>query len=66
MKQQYPDVRCQLLGMLDETYPAHVDEEELKRDVEEGTIEYLASTNDVMQYLGRSGVVVVLPSYLKD
>lgn len=65
MKQQYPDVRCQLLGMLDETYPAHVDEEELKRDVEEGTIEYLASTNDVMQYLGRSGVVVVLPSYFE-
>lgn len=65
VKQQYPDVRCQLLGMLDETYPAHVDEEELKRDVEEGTIEYLASTNDVMQYLGRYGVVVVLPSYFE-
>lgn len=65
VKQQYPDVRCQLLGMLDETYPAHVDEEELKRDVEEGTIEYLALTNDVMQYLGRSGVVVVLPSYFE-
>ncbi len=65
VKKQYPDVRCQLLGMLDETYPAHVDEEELKRDVEEGTIEYLASTNDVMQYLGRSGVVVVLPSYFE-
>lgn len=65
VKQQYPDVRCQLLGMLDETYPAHVDEEELKRDVEEGTIEYLASTNDVMQYLGRSGVVVVLSSYFE-
>lgn len=65
VKQQYPDVRCQLLGMLDETYPAHVNEEELKRDVEEGTIEYLASTNDVMQYLGRSGVVVVLPSYFE-
>lgn len=65
VKQQYPDVRCQLLGMLDETYPAHVDEEELKRDVEDGTIEYLASTNDVMQYLGRSGVVVVLPSYFE-
>lgn len=65
VKQQYPDVCCQLLGMLDETYPAHVDEEELKRDVEEGTIEYLASTNDVMQYLGRSGVVVVLPSYFE-
>lgn len=65
VKQQYPDVRCQLLGMLDETYPAHVDEEELKRDVEEGTIEYLASTNNVMQYLGRSGVVVVLPSYFE-
>ena len=65
VKQQYPDVRCQLLGLLDETYPAHVDEEELKRDVEEGTIEYLASTNDVMQYLGRSGVVVVLPSYFE-
>lgn len=65
VKQQYPDVRCQLLGMLDETYPAHVDEEELKRDVEEGTIEYLASTNDVMQYLGHSGVVVVLPSYFE-
>lgn len=65
VKQQYPDVRCQLLGMLDETYPAHVDEAELKRDVEEGTIEYLESTNDVMQYLGRSGVVVVLPSYFE-
>lgn len=65
VKQQYPDVRCQLLGMLDETYPAHVDEEELKRDVEEGIIEYLASTNDMMQYLGRSGVVVVLPSYFE-
>lgn len=65
VKQEYPDVRCQLLGMLDETYPAHVDEAELKRDVEEGTIEYLESTNDVMQYLGRSGVVVVLPSYFE-
>ncbi len=65
VRRQYPDVHCQLLGMLDETYPAHVDEEELRRDVEGGAIEYLASTNNVMQYLGRSGVVVVLPSYFE-
>ena len=60
---QFPQARFQLLGMLDETYPAHVDEDELRRDVAEGVIEYLEATNDVMPYLGRSGVVVVLPSY---
>lgn len=65
VKQQYPEIRFQLLGMLDETYPAHVDEAELKRDVEDGAIEYLEATNDVMQYLGRSGVVVVLPSHFE-
>lgn len=55
--------RFQILGPLDYSYPKHVTQEDLERDVADGIIEYLGVTDHVQQYLQQKGVVVVLPSY---
>lgn len=56
-------VRFQILGPLDYSYPQHVTQEEVDKDVADGIIEYLGVTDYVQQYLQQEGVVVVLPSY---
>lgn len=56
-------VRFQILGPLDYSYPKHITQEELDRDVSDGIIEYLGVTDHVQQYLQQKGVVIVLPSY---
>lgn len=55
--------RFQILGPLDCSYPQHITQEELDKDISEGVIEYLGVTDHVQQYLHQKGVVVVLPSY---
>lgn len=59
----YKNVRFQVLGPLDYSYPNHITREEVERDVQDGIIEYLGVTDDVLPYLHQPGVVVVLPSY---
>ena len=60
---EHPDARFCLLGPMDESNPAHVTPDELRRDVDAGHLEYLGTTNDVQSVVRRPGVVVVLPSY---
>ncbi len=55
--------RFQILGPLDCSYPKHITQEELDRDISDGIIEYLGVTDHVQQYLQQKGVVIVLPSY---
>lgn len=57
------NVRFQVLGPLDFTYPLHITKEELEQDVADGVIEYLGVTDCVLPYLQQPGVVVVLPSF---
>lgn len=55
--------RSQIVGPMDDMYPEHISEAEVKRDENDGLIEYLGATSRIQTVLGRKGVVVVLPSY---
>lgn len=63
MKSLFPQVKFQLLGPFDESFPDSVSRERIECDTKQGYIEYLGFTNNIQQYLGRKGVVVVLPSF---
>lgn len=62
VKSKYPDIEISLLGPLDENSPMGVSKEVLKRDVDNGKIDYLGVSNDVPSIVGRDGVVVVVVS----
>ena len=61
--QKYPDVMFEWLGDYDELSPMTVPREIMDKDVSEGKIKYLGTTDDVLQYLRRDGVCICLPSY---
>lgn len=63
VREKYPDIECELLGPLASDSPMGVPEGIVRRDHNDGKIKYLGVTNDVPQYLGRDGVVVVCSSY---
>lgn len=60
---KYPDVVFEWLGDYDELSPMTVPRNILDKDIAEGRISYLGTTDDVLQYLRRDGVCVCLPSY---
>lgn len=59
----FPQVRFEVLGTFDKSYPKCVDEKEFKDDCKSGAIEYLGFTSDVRKILARKGIVVVIPSF---
>lgn len=59
----YPDVVFEWLGDYDHLSPMRVPHNVLERDVSEGKITYLGTTDDVLKYLRRDGVCICLPSY---
>ncbi|MHA6246410.1 glycosyltransferase family 4 protein [Pontibacter sp. CAU 1760] len=59
---KYPDIKCQLLGPLDETSSAGVKRQQLDTWLATGAIEYLGTTDDVAPVIRRADCVV-LPSY---
>lgn len=60
-KENYPQVRCLLVGPYDSN-PSALKPEELRAYVEDGTIEYFGEQEDVRPYLGQCNVFI-LPSY---
>lgn len=61
LRQRHPQVRCLLVGWLDEN-PAAIAAEELDRWVKDGDIEYLGRLDDVRPAIEQCSVYV-LPSY---
>ena len=61
VKEQYPSVRCMLLGAC-ENIQDSLTEEQLKPYIEKGIIEHFGETNNVAQYYSQCSVYV-LPSY---
>ena len=62
LKPQYPNLRCQLLGFLDVKNTSAIAKEEMQTWVDEGLVEYLGVSDEVVEYLRRCDCVV-LPSY---
>ena len=63
IKKEYANVRFEILGTLDPTYPNSVSKERLEEDVQSGTICYAGFVKDVRPIYARKGIVVTLPSF---
>ena len=62
LKAKYPHIECQLLGFLDVKNPTAVTSDEMSAWVNEGVVNYLGTSDSVVDYL-RLADCVVLPSY---
>lgn len=63
VKQKYPDVKFEILGALDPSYPKSVSTERVKDDEEAGILKYIGFTSDMGEVYRRKGIVITLPSY---
>ena len=66
IRKKYPEVRCCLLGPIDELYPNAVSRDRISRDVESGVVEYLGFTSTPSEIMGEPSVAIVLPSYYHE
>lgn len=62
IKEQHPDLKCQLLGLVDERSRSGVKKEKLEDWLATGVIEYLGTTDNVASVIANADCVV-LPSY---
>lgn len=62
VKKQYPDVKCQLLGLVDERSRSGVKIKKLEEWLATGAVEYLGTTDHVAPVIAEADCVV-LPSY---
>lgn len=62
IRKKHPDVRCCLLGPIDEVHPDAVSRDRINRDVESGAVEYLGFTSTPSLVMGDPSVAIVLPS----
>lgn len=60
--EQTPEAEFRWLGPIDESYPLHVTERNVRADVARGVIRYLGFTSDVRPHIADADCVV-LPSY---
>ncbi|PPD02933.1 MAG: glycosyltransferase family 1 protein [Methylobacter sp.] len=65
LKQQYPDIQCQLLGFLDCKNSSAITTAQMQEWVDEGIVEYLGVSDCVVKFL-RNADCVVLPSYYRE
>lgn len=65
VQNEYPNARFQLLGPLDPDSKSGIGEEQINEWVEDGVVEYLGATRDVLPFL-RDAHCVVLPSYYRE
>lgn len=63
VRREYPEIKFELLGPLSPDSPMGVPEYIVRKDHEKGVINYLGETKNVLPYLQKSGVVVVVSSY---
>ena len=66
VKAKHDNVKFQLIGSLDPSYPNSINPDTVKADEAAGLIEYLGFTNDMKSIYERQGLVVVLPSYYSE
>ena len=64
--QQYPEVKFQVVGEYDLTYPKAISKEEIAKDVAEGIIEYMGVTTNMLEFYSRPGYVICIPSYYSE
>ncbi|MCQ2350850.1 MAG: glycosyltransferase family 4 protein [Paludibacteraceae bacterium] len=62
VKKDFPDVKFKLLGFLNVQNPSAITKEQVDKWVNEGIIEYLGETKDVIPYI-KDSTCIVLPSY---
>ena len=62
IRKMHPEAEFQLLGSIDEAYPNHVPEEQVRKDVEAGYIRYLGYHLNVAVDIEEADCIV-LPSY---
>jgi len=62
LKAKHGNIECQLLGFMDVKNPSAVSHEQMQQWVRAGLVNYLGTTDHVMEYILRSHCVV-LPSY---
>lgn len=62
LKKKYPTVRFKLLGFLGVDNPSAISDNQMKIWEQEGSVEYLGTTDDVRPYIYASSCIV-LPSY---
>lgn len=63
VKALHPNVKFELLGSLDPSYPKSVPAERLQKDEADGILKYIGFTQDMDSIYRRKGIVVTLPSY---
>jgi len=64
--QQYPEVKFQVVGEYDLTYPKAISKEEIAKDVAEGIIEYMGVTTNMLEFYSRPSYVICIPSYYSE
>ncbi len=62
IKKVYPEIQFNLLGFLNVENPSAISSEQMDKWVEEGVVNYLGVTKDVVPYIANT-TVSVLPSY---
>lgn len=62
VQQKHPEVKCQLLGQIDEKSRSGIKKEQLQEWLATGAITYLGATDDVASVIAQADCVV-LPSY---
>jgi len=65
LRKKHPDVRFQLLGFTGVDNPSAVTMDQVQNWVDEGIIEYLGVSDDVVSFLARADCIV-LPSYYRE
>jgi len=63
---KYPDVKFQVVGEYDLTYPKAISKEEVAKDVAESSIEYMGVTTNMLEFYSRPGYVICIPSYYSE
>lgn len=66
IRKKYPDVQFQVVGEYDLTYPKAISREEVAKDVENGYIEYMGVTTNMLDFYSRPGYVICIPSYYSE
>lgn len=65
MRRRFPHVRFQLLGFIEEGYDSAISRAQIRVWEEEGLVEYLGSTDDVIPYI-EAADCVVLPTFYRE
>lgn len=66
VKEMFPEVRFRVIGRFDNEYPQAISQEQVEADNNSGVIEYLGTTNNMLEYYQEPGCVICIPSYYSE